>query len=54
MFEITVWPIADADRGGCVVVFIYTPPPLFFVFFFLFFLTKEAKNLDQIVLKISR
>lgn len=53
MFEITVWPIADADRGGCVVVFIYTPP-LFFVFFFLFFLTKEAKNLDQIVLKISR
>lgn len=54
MFEITVWPIADADRGGCVVVFIYTsPPPLFCLFFFLFF-TKEAKNLDQIVLKISR
>lgn len=54
MFEITVWPIADADRGGCVVVFIYTSPPFLSFFLSFFFFTKEAKNLDQIVLKISR
>lgn len=42
MFEITVWPIADADRGGCVVVFIYTSPP--FLSFFLSFFYKRSKK----------
>lgn len=47
MFEITVWPIADADRGGCVVVFIYTSPP-FLSFFLSFFLQKKQKILTRL------
>lgn len=44
MFEITVWPIADADRGGCVVVFIYTSPPPFLSFFLSFFNKRSKKS----------
>lgn len=44
MFEITVWPIADADRGGCVVVFIYTSPPFLSFFSFFFFYKRSKKS----------
>lgn len=48
MFEITVWPIADADRGGCVVVFIYTSPPFLSFFLSFFFLQKKQKILTRL------